>query len=70
MTFTGQLPQIAFNFMHFLEVFTSLGCLGGSVVEHLPLVQGVVPGSHIWLPGGSLFLPLPMSLPLVSLMNK
>ena len=23
----------------------SMGCLGGSVVEHLPLAQGVTPGS-------------------------
>ena len=51
------------------------GHLGGSVVEHLPSAQGVIPGSeiesHIGLLAGSLLLPLPMSLPLcVSLMNK
>ena len=47
------------------------GHLGGSVVEHLPLAQVVIPGpgikSHFGLPVGklpSLFLPLPMSLPL------
>ena len=39
------------------------------MVEHLPLAQGVTPGSwdqflRIRLPTGSLFLPLPMSLPL------
>ena len=50
-------------------------CLGGSVVEHLPLAQVVIPGS--WdrvphgLPTGSLLLHLPVSLSLsVSLMNK
>ena len=54
------------------------GRLGGSVIEHLPLAQGAIPGSqdpgiksHVGLPAGSLFLPLPVSLPLyVSLMNK
>ena len=51
------------------------GCLGGSVVESLPLAQGLIPGqgieSRIQLPTRSLLLPLPMSLPLfVSLMNK
>ena len=39
--------------------------LGGSVVEHLPSAQGVIPGlgteSHIGLPTGSLLLSLPMS---------
>ena len=52
-----------------------LGCLGGSVVGHLPSAQGVVLGSwdHIphQAPHEELLLPLPMSLPLsVSLMNK
>ena len=52
-----------------------LGHLGGSVVEHLPLAQVVIPGSWDWvcirLPIGSLLLPLPKSLPLsVSLINK
>ena len=46
----------------------NLGQLGGSVIEHLPLAQGVIlaPGikSCIGLPAGSLLLPLPMSLPL------
>ena len=51
------------------------GHLGGSVAGHLPLAQGMIPGSgiesHIQLPEGGLLLPLPMSLPLrVSLMNK
>ena len=46
------------------------GCLGGSVVGHLPLAQVVIPGqgpgieSRIGLPMGTLLLPLPMSLPL------
>ena len=45
------------------------GRLGGSMVEHLPLAQGVIPGSRDqvlhWAPCsvGSLLLPLPMSLP-------
>ena len=44
------------------------GAWGGSVVEHLPLAQGVTPGgpgieSHVGLPAGSLLLS-------VSLMNK
>ena len=59
-----------------------VGRLGGSVVEHLPSAQGVIPGfwdwiprsgieSRIRLPIGSLLLPLPMSLPFsVSFMNK
>ena len=51
------------------------GRLGGSVVEHLPLAQVMIPGFWdaviIWLPAGSLLLPLPMSLPLsMSPMNK
>ena len=55
------------------------GHLGGSGVEHLPLAQGVIPGSRvescIGIPAGSLLLPLSMSLPLshcvcVSFMNK
>ncbi|CAK7320259.1 hypothetical protein VULLAG_LOCUS22521 [Vulpes lagopus] len=49
------------------EVFFQ-GHVGGSVAEHLPLAQSVIPGpgieSHIRLPAGSLLLPLPMSLPL------
>ena len=52
--------------------------LGGSVVEHLPLAQGVTLGSwdsiqafHIGLSAGNLRLPLPVSLPVsVSLMNE
>ena len=56
---------------HGLQCASHQGCLGGSVVEHLPLAQGVIPGSLMGLPTGSLLLPLPMSLPLfVSLMNK
>ena len=43
-------------------------CLGGSVVERMPLAQGVIPGSriesHIGLPVRSLLLSLPVSLPL------
>ena len=51
------------------------GCLGGSVVGHLPSAQGVIPECQDQDPhqdpAGSLFLLLPMSLPLsVSLMNK
>ena len=51
-----------------------MGCLGGSAVERLPLAQGVIPGSRIkariGLPGWSLLLPLPVSLPLsLYLMN-
>ena len=44
------------------------GCLGGSVVECLPWVQGVILGlspgieTRIGLPAGSLLLPLLMSL--------
>ena len=54
-----------------------LESLGGSVVEHLPLAQVMVPGS--WdrvlqrVPAGSLLLPLPVSLPLslcLSWINK
>ena len=45
-----------------------LGYLGGSVVECLPLAQGVIPGFRDQVPhqapAGSLLLPLPMSLPL------
>ena len=47
------------------------GCLGGSVVECLPLAQGMIRGPGIeslhQLLVGSLLLSLPMS---VSLMNK
>ena len=38
----------------------NLECLGGSVVEHLPLAQVMIPGSWDGVP----ILPLPMSLPL------
>ena len=42
--------------------------LGSSVLERLPLAQGVIPGSriqsHIGLSRGSLLLPLARSLPL------
>ena len=42
-----------------------LGRLCGSVVEHLPSAQGVIPESHIRLPTWSLLLlPLPLSLTL------
>ena len=45
------------------------GCLGSPAVEHLPLAQGLSPGSgiesHIGLLVGSLLLPLPVSLPLM-----
>ena len=52
-----------------------MGLLSGSVVECLPLAQGMIPSpgieSHIGLPTGSLLLPLPMSASLhVSLMSK
>ena len=44
------------------------GHLGGSVVQHLPSAQVMILGpgmkSCIRLPGGSLLLPLPKSLPL------
>ena len=47
---------------------TVKGCLGGSVVDHLPLAQDMIPDSQdqysIRLPTGSPLLPLPMSLPL------
>ena len=47
---------------------TSGGQLGGSMVEHLPLAQVMIPGpgmeSRIKFPAGILLLPLPMSLPL------
>ena len=43
-------------------------CLGGSVVERIPLAQGMIPGSGIesliGLPVRSLLLPLPVSLSL------
>ena len=45
-----------------------MGRLGGSVVEHLPLAQGAIPGPgieyHVRLPVWSPHLPLPLSLPL------
>ena len=49
--------------------------MGGSLIEHLPLAQGVIPSpgieSHLGFPAGSLLLPLPVSAFLsVSLMNK
>ena len=43
-----------------------LGCLGGSAIEHLPLTQGVIPGS---LHGACFSLCLCLCLS-VSLMNK
>ena len=56
----------------------TVGRLGGSVVDHLPLAQGMILGSwdrvlHQAPQGGSLLLPLPVSLPLcvcVCLRNK
>ena len=47
------------------------GLLGGSVVEHLPLAQGVIPWSWdcIRLPIGSLLLPLLLPLPLSLLLS-
>ena len=52
--------------------YDKLGCLDGSVAEHLCSAQVMVPGQvPIGLPTGSLLLPLAMSLPrLLSLMNK
>ena len=50
------------------------GRLGGSAVEHLPLAQGVIPGS--WdpmlhgAPGREPASPLPVSLPLSFCVNK
>ena len=32
------------------------GCLGGSVVEHLPLAQGVIPGSRDQVPHGASYM--------------
>ena len=57
------------------KMFKALGHLGGSEVKCLISAQGVILGSGIeslmGLPVRSLFLPLPVSLPLsVSLMNK
>ena len=55
---------------------TNIRPLGGSVVEHLPWAQVVIPGSWDRVPASvslhwSLLLPLPVSLPLsLSLMNK
>ena len=50
------------------ENLETLGNLGGSVVEHLPSAQVVIPGSsdesRIGLPSRSLLLPLLLSLPL------
>ena len=47
---------------------STLEPLGGSVIERLPLAQGVALEfgieSHIGLPPWSLLLPLPVSLPL------
>ena len=64
-TFSTSYTWVFWNFS--LE-YRSLGHLGGSVVEHLPLAQGWSQGprikSRIGLPTGSLLLPLPMSLPL------
>ena len=39
------------------------GLLGGSVVERLPLAQGVILETHVGLPAWSLLFPLPVSLP-------
>ena len=54
----------------FTRIFFWGGCLGGSVVEHLPLAQGMMLGlgikSCIRLPASDLLLlllPLSMSLP-------
>ena len=49
----------------------TVGRLGGSVVERLPLAQGMILEfwiwefkSHVGLPAASLFLSLPVCLPL------
>ena len=59
---TGMYLQSSFEDLYLL------GRLGGSEVECLPLAQGMIrrPGieSHFGLPAWSLFLPLPVSLPL------
>ena len=59
----GKQPQC-----HHQEDSEAQGHLGGSAVEHLPLAQGVTPGSliesRIGIPAGNLLLPLPVSLPL------
>ena len=60
------IADSSFPFRYLIE--NSLGNLGGSEVEHLPLAQGVILGldikSHTELPVRSLLLPLPVSLPL------
>ena len=58
-----------------LNMKSTQGHLGGSVVQRLHSAQGISPGlgikSHTMLPPRSLLLPLPVSLPLsMSLMNK
>ena len=44
-----------------------LGCLDGSMIEHLPLAQGMISGPGIksctGIPTENLLLPLPVSLP-------
>ena len=53
-----------------------MGCLGGSVVERLPLAQGAILETQDRIPyrapgAWSLLLPLPVSLPLsLSLYHK
>ena len=52
-----------------------LGYLDGSMLEHLPLAQGVTPGvlgsgAQIGLPAWSLLLSLPVSLPLISVSHE
>ena len=62
--------HIYMSFPNFFPFFTSnfipQGRLGGSVVGHLSLAQGMIPGSgiksRISLLAGVLLLPLPMSL--------
>ena len=48
--------------------YLTLGCLGGSAVQRLPLAQVIIlrtrMESHIGLPAWSLLLPLPVSLSL------
>ena len=57
---------INFNF----QKYRTEGHLGGSGVEHLPLAQVAIPGSWDRVPDraptGSLLLPLPVSLLLLS----
>ena len=72
ITHTGKDAQGMERCFHHLTLMDARnpnkGHLGGSVVERLPLAQGMILGSgiefRVGLPTRSLLLPLPMSLPL------